>query len=126
MKFSRVPGRWPVWIFLCLFTGLSCSKGGGDTGGTTTPPPSCNVGTTGPKYMAVKALISTNCAISGCHAGAQSPDFRNDCNILNNQLLIKARAVDGIPSFMPPTGQLPASEKNKITDWINAGGKFSD
>ena len=123
-KQSRTTGRWLAGIFLCLLAGLSCSKG--DDPVSTTPPNSCAEGTAGPKYQAVKALINTNCALSGCHAGMQSPNFTNDCNIINNKALIKARAVDGIPSFMPPTGQLPQTEKNKIIDWINAGGRFAD
>jgi hypothetical protein len=123
---SRTTLRWLAGIALCLLTGLACSKGG-DTGSTTPPPASsCAQGVAGPKYQAVKALISSNCALSGCHAGTQAPNFTDDCNIINNRLLIKARAVDGIPSFMPPTGPLPISERNKITDWINAGGRYTD
>ncbi len=125
LNHSSATSRWLVGIFLCLLTVLSCSKGG-DTESTTPPPPDCTEGVAGPKYQAVKALISTNCAISGCHAGTQSPNFTLDCNIINNKALIKARAVDGIPSFMPPTGQLSANDKNKISDWINAGGRFTD
>jgi uncharacterized membrane protein len=49
-----------------------------------------------------------------------------DCNIVANKDRIKARAVDASPSAMPPTGLMPASERQKITDWINAGGKFTD
>ena len=82
--------------------------------------------TAGPLFTAVQALIQGNCAITGCHGDVQSPLFTNQCNIVSNNLLIKARAVDGSPSFMPPTGQLPASEKLKITNWINAGGQFNN
>lgn len=80
----------------------------------------------GPLFSQVKTLIQNNCAISGCHAGVQPPDFRVDCNIVMNGSLIQQRAVNGNPSPMPPTGLLSASERQKITDWINAGGKFSD
>jgi hypothetical protein len=34
--------------------------------------------------------------------------------------------VDGNPSPMPPGGLLPASEQQKIINWINAGGRFAD
>jgi len=121
---SRTTSRWLAAILLCMLAGFSCSKGGDAV--SSSPPVTCAEGTAGPKYQAVKALISTNCAISGCHAGAQSPNFTNDCNIINNKALIKARVVDGIPSFMPAAGPLPTSEKNKITEWINAGGGFTD
>ncbi len=80
----------------------------------------------GPFFSQVKTLIQNNCAISGCHAGVQSPDFRVDCNIVDNRFLIQQRAVFGIPTPMPPTGLLPASERQKITDWINAGGQFNN
>ena len=80
----------------------------------------------GPLFSAVKILIQANCAIPGCHAGSQSPDFRVDCNIVNNRLLIQQRAVNGIPSAMPPSGLLIPSERQKIVDWINAGGQFNN
>jgi hypothetical protein len=49
-----------------------------------------------------------------------------DCNIVTFKDRIKIRAVDGNPSPMPPTGFIPVSEQQKIVNWINAGGKFSD
>ena len=80
----------------------------------------------GPKFSEVKILLLANCAISGCHAGTQAPDWRVDCNIVNNGALIQQRAVTGTPSAMPPTGLMSASDRQKITDWINAGGRFND
>jgi hypothetical protein len=49
-----------------------------------------------------------------------------DCNIVNFKDRILARAVNANPSPMPPTGLLPPSERQKITDWINAGGRYVD
>jgi hypothetical protein len=81
----------------------------------------------GPLFSAVKTLMQINCAVSGCHADVQPPIFlSNQCTIVNNGFLIKARAVDGNPSPMPPTGLLPATERQKITDWINAGGQINN
>jgi hypothetical protein len=80
----------------------------------------------GPLFSAVKTLIQNNCAISNCHGDIQSPLFTNDCTIISNGPLIKQRAVDGNPSPMPPTGLLSASERQKITNWINAGGQFNN
>ena len=80
----------------------------------------------GPKFTLVRAVLLTNCATSGCHAGTQSPDFRLDCNIVTNGPLIQQRAVTGAPSPMPPTGLLSSTERQKITDWINAGGRYTD
>jgi len=80
----------------------------------------------GPMFKAVKSIIVANCALAGCHGGAQSPNFTNDCNIVVNSARIKARAVDGQPSFMPPSGPLPQADRDKIANWVNAGGKFTD
>lgn len=78
-------------------------------------------------FAAVKAVINTNCV--SCHAGSSAQggiSLSTDCNIINASARIKARAVDGNPSFMPQGGQLSATDKKKITDWINAGGKYTD
>jgi hypothetical protein len=81
----------------------------------------------GPLFIAVRGVIQTSCV--SCHSGA-SPSggvsLSTDCDIVNKWDRIKARAVDGTPSFMPQGGQLPASEKAKITNWVNAGHKFTD
>jgi len=81
----------------------------------------------GPLFAAVKAVLIANC--NSCHTGAAAQggqNFGTDCNIVNAAARIKARAVDGNPSFMPQGGQLNAGDKQKITNWITAGGKYSD
>jgi hypothetical protein len=78
-------------------------------------------------FAAVKAVMNTNCV--SCHSGAAAQggiSLSTDCNIINAAARIKARAVDGNPSFMPQGGQLSAADKKKITDWITAGGKYTD
>ena len=83
--------------------------------------------TEGPLFLAVKNLIQANCV--SCHSNSVSNggmNFQVDCNIVSFKDRINARAVNGNPSSMPPTGLLPASERAKITDWINAGGRFTD
>lgn len=80
----------------------------------------------GPLFIQVRTLIRNNCLY--CH-GPTNPNGINlnaDCNIVSGKDRIKARAVDGIPSPMPQTGLLPVSERQKITGWINAGGKYSN
>jgi len=80
-----------------------------------------------PLFQAVRTLLTTNCG--GCHNSTVSEGGMNwsvDCNIVNFKDRINARAVSGNPSAMPPTGLLPATERAKITNWINAGGRFSD
>jgi hypothetical protein len=84
----------------------------------------------GPNFLNVKAILAANCALSGCHAGPSPQNginFADDCTIVSQNLRIKARAVDGNPSFMPPTGtNLSAGDQQKITDWINAGGQYGN
>jgi hypothetical protein len=81
----------------------------------------------GPLYSAVRTLIQNNCV--SCHNATVANGGMNwtvDCNIVQFKDRIKARAVDGNPSPMPQGGLLPPSERQKITDWINAGGKFTN
>ena len=81
----------------------------------------------GALFSAVRTLLQNNCV--SCHNNTQAEGGMNwtvDCNIINNQDRIKARAVDNNPSSMPPTGPLSQGDKNKITDWINAGGKYTN
>ncbi len=81
----------------------------------------------GPLFLAIKNLVNNNCV--GCHNGATSEggmNFSVDCNIVNFKDRIRQRAVNASPSAMPPTGLLPSSEQAKITNWINAGGRFTD
>lgn len=81
----------------------------------------------GPLFTAVRALLDANCV--SCHNNSQSEGGMNwtvDCNVVANRDRIKARAVDNNPSPMPPTGPLSQADKNKITNWINAGGRYTD
>jgi SprB repeat len=83
----------------------------------------------GSSFSAVKTLMQTNCAVPGCHTGsnpAGGHDWTKDCEIVSFSARIKARAIDATPSIMPPTGALPAAEKQKITDWITAGGLYTN
>lgn len=81
----------------------------------------------GPLFSAVKTLLQNNCV--SCHNNAIQNGGMNwavDCNIVANKDRIKARAVDNTPTAMPPTGPLSSSDKAIITNWIAAGGKYSD
>jgi hypothetical protein len=80
----------------------------------------------GPFFTAVRSMMQSNCILSGCHADVQPPFFSDPCIIIANRSLIKARAVDGSPGPMPPTGLLSVTDRQKITDWINAGGQFNN
>lgn len=78
-------------------------------------------------FTAVKNLMVANCI--SCHSGSNptgGKDFTSDCIIVSNKNLILSRAVDGIPSFMPAGGKLGAADMKKISDWVNAGGRYTD
>lgn len=88
-------------------------------------------GTAGPLFTAVKAVLQANCV--SCHNASNSQGGMNwavDCNIVTNRARIKARAVDaaGTANQMPPPPNPPLStaDRQKITDWIAAGGNFSN
>ena len=81
----------------------------------------------GPLFSQVKTLVWNHCVY--CHSNAVASggvSYSDDCNIVTGKMRIKARAVDGNPSAMPTSGLLPASDRQKIIDWINAGGRYSD
>lgn len=82
----------------------------------------------GPKYAAVKQLILGYCGPCHLNGAVNGVNFDTDASIVANRLKIKARAVDGIPTFMPETPNSPLSmvDRQKITDWINAGGTTSN
>jgi hypothetical protein len=84
-------------------------------------------GAAGPLFSSVKTLVISQCKpchINGGNNGGVNFDL--DCDIVAKKDRIKVRSVDGIPSPMPTNGSLTAAEKQKITDWINAGGKYNN
>jgi hypothetical protein len=87
-------------------------------------------GTPGPLFTAVKTLITTNCAVTGCHNGTQSPNYTVDCTIVDYATLIKTRAVDqaGTADQMPQPPRMPLAQgdRDKITAWVAAGGRMTD
>lgn len=90
-----------------------------------------NAPAAGTAFTAVKAMMQTNCAVTGCHAGGTPTgglNFTNDCTIVSSWDRIKARAIDASPSIMPPSPNTPlsATDKQKITDWITAGHGFNN
>ena len=99
---------------------------GGNTGGGTVTNP-------GPLFTAVRSIVQTNCAVSGCHTGTNAQNginFSIDNTIVAQKDRIKVRAVDqaGTASQMPapPNATLSAANQKAITDWITAGGRITD
>ena len=81
----------------------------------------------GTRFAAVRQLVNGYCG--PCHLGGASNgnmNFDADASIVNAWNRIQARAVTGVPSFMPQGGQLTTVDKAKITDWVNAGHKITD
>ena len=83
----------------------------------------------GPKYALVKEIIVGFCG--PCHRNGGMDGGKNfdlDASIISNWDRIKARAVDNIPTAMPPAPNVPLTnvDKQKITDWVNAGHRQSD
>lgn len=83
----------------------------------------------GPKYALVKQIIVGYCG--PCHRNGGNEggkNFDTDASIVASWDRIKARAVDANPSQMPqaPNAPLTNPDKQKITDWVNAGHRQSD
>lgn len=66
----------------------------------------------------VQAIITNNCAKSGCHNGSQAPDLRNFSSIQANATNIKRRTAD---KSMPKNGTLTQEEIDAITCWVDDG-----
>lgn len=83
----------------------------------------------GPKYALVKEIIVGYCG--PCHRNggiSGGMNFDTDASIVASWDRIKARAVDNVPTQMPeaPNAPLTAVDKQKITDWVNAGHQVSN
>lgn len=73
-------------------------------------------------FAAIRSLVQTNCATSGCHDGSQAPDFRNDGNIVGQAARIRARTS---ARSMPPSGNgtLSNDQIANIVCWVNDGAQ---
>jgi len=87
----------------------------------------------GSLFSAVRTIVQTNCAVSGCHDATSQQsgiNFSNDCQIVAQATRIKVRAVDqaGTPSQMPPPPRaaLSVSDRQAITNWVAAGGGYTN
>ncbi len=117
----------PSWYFTNLAPGnyvvtIRNQKGCTDTTQITIP-------NYGPKYALVKEIIVGYCGPCHRNGGVDgNMNFDTDASIIANWDRIKARAVDNLPSQMPltPIAVLTNPDKQKITDWVNAGHRQSD
>jgi hypothetical protein len=78
----------------------------------------------------IAPIIEKNCSVAGCHvepAPTGPGVLLNTYTLLVDKAIsgrIKARVLDGKPSFMPYGGELKPEEKKLIECWLNNGYKF--
>jgi hypothetical protein len=81
----------------------------------------------GAKYAAVKQLVTGYCGPCHLNGGASGgKNLDTDSSIVASWDRIRLRCVSGLPTFMPQNGQLTTLDKQKITDWVNAGHRLTD
>jgi hypothetical protein len=91
-----------------------------DTAVVTVLPP-------GPLFTQVRQFISQHCI--SCHNSGNAQgnvSYSNACSIVLGYQRIMARAVFGNPSPMPTSGLLNLLERNKVTQWVAAGARYTD
>lgn len=71
-------------------------------------------------FAAVRAIVDTNCAISGCHDGTISPDMRSNGGVVGSAGRIRARTS---ARTMPPASRpdLTDAEIDAIACWVADG-----
>jgi len=113
-----------LYFIVALLIGAvsySCSNDKEEDDNPTTTP--------GPKFSAVKTIINTNCAVSGCHvspSNAGGINFESNANIAEHASHIKEMAVDLELMPPPPASPLSEADQAKIADWVAAGGRITD
>jgi hypothetical protein len=73
------------------------------------------------RFGAIRAIIQTNCAVSGCHNGSQSPNLTDTNIIVSNAGRIQARTT---VRTMPPSSSglcLTQAEIDQIACWVADG-----
>lgn len=70
----------------------------------------------------INPIIQLQCVNTGCHAaGGGSTGVDLSTYALLDTARIRARVLDGDPSYMPQGGALPLSDRQKIDCWLKAG-----
>lgn len=113
---SLLPGKYQIKVI----SAAGCSK-------TDSVVVLAKQVTLGSKFLAVKTVFNTYC--TPCHfsfSPSGGISLASNCQIIAAWDRIKARAVDGISSPMPQGGLIPLIERQKISDWIDAGHRMTD
>lgn len=81
-----------------------------------------NAATTTEYDSKYKAIISTNCASSGCHGGTQSPNLSTLTGVKNNRTAALARINDGT---MPPnpSSQWTSTDKALLKTYLETSSE---
>jgi len=103
-------------------------------GCTKTQTTTVAVVASGPLFAQVRNLISTRCNGSGCHMGsgqnAAGYNFDSDCNVVSKWNAINQTCViygnGWVKMPKNPQPLFTAAEKAMITNWVNAGHKYTD
>lgn len=118
-----------------VFSGLNAGNyliGVKDVNGCTqTKTVTIAVVAAGPLFAQMRTLISTRCSGGGCHmngASAAGYNFDSDCNIVSKWSQINGACVTYTLKKMPisPQAILTTAEKAVITNWVNAGHKYTN
>lgn len=75
-------------------------------------------------FQQVRSIITSNCAVSGCHNGSTFPNMTVDANIVAQASRIKARTS---ANTMPPQGSgfsLTQQQIDEITCWVDDGANL--
>jgi hypothetical protein len=94
-------------------------------GCTKSQPVTVSANPEGVKFNAVRNLMVARCG--SCHfngGNSGSLNFDDKCNIVTKWEIINTRSV--ILGTMPQQNPLSTSEKQIITDWVNAGHRYTD
>ena len=71
----------------------------------------------------IMSIITTNCAISGCHADSRSPLMNTASEIISSAERIRVRTLGLEPGRqpMPPSGFISEELQDQIDCWVNDG-----
>lgn len=111
-------------MLFCLFVLIRCDKRVGKL--AAAPPVASSACDTVTYTKQIKKIIDDNCV--SCHGPSLQQSgvilvTYADVKNMADQGRIKARVIDGNPSFMPQGSELSPAQKSLILCWLGNGGK---
>lgn len=109
---------------LLVFFIVSCDKKvGKNPSVVASPPPPPGACDTITYNKHIKPIMVASC--EGCHGGSGGVNLNTYTQVKAQGELgrLKARVIDGNPSYMPTGGSLPQAQKDLIQCWLNNGYK---